>query len=231
MSQRTSNPTERAPILSVRNVTKQFETPAGSIDVLRGIDLDAAAGDSVAIVGASGSGKSTLLSLLAGLDLPTSGSIEVAGRDLARMSEGELARYRSAQLGIVFQQFHLMSGLTALENVSLPLDLEGVADAEERAAVVLEQVGLRDRATHRPGVLSGGECQRVAIARALIVEPAVLLADEPSGSLDPRTGARVEELLFELTERRGTSLVLVTHSDSLAERCDRCLQLVDGRLR
>jgi len=212
-------------------VTKQFETPAGLIDVLRGIDLDAASGDSVAIVGASGSGKSTLLSLLAGLDLPTSGSIEVAGRDLAQMSEGELARYRSAQLGIVFQQFHLMSGLTALENVSLPLDLEGVADAEERAAVVLEQVGLRDRATHRPGVLSGGECQRVAIARALIVEPAVLLADEPSGSLDPRTGAKVEELLFELTERRGTSLVLVTHSDSLAGRCDRCLQLVDGRLR
>ena len=212
-------------------MTKQFETPAGSIDVLRGIDLDASSGDSIAIVGASGSGKSTLLSLLAGLDLPTSGSIEVAGRDLARMSEGELARYRSAQLGIVFQQFHLMSGLTALENVSLPLDLDGVADAEERAAVVLEQVGLRDRATHRPGVLSGGECQRVAIARALIVEPAVLLADEPSGSLDPRTGSRVEDLLFELTERRGTSLVLVTHSDSLAERCDRCLQLVDGRLR
>jgi putative ABC transport system ATP-binding protein len=231
VSRRTSSPTEGARILSVRNVTKQFETPAGSIDVLRGIDLDAAPGDSVAIVGASGSGKSTLLSLLAGLDLPTSGSIEVAGRDLTRMSEGELARYRSAQLGIVFQQFHLMSGLTALENVSLPLDLEGVADAEERAAVVLEQVGLRNRATHRPGVLSGGECQRVAIARALIVEPAVLLADEPSGSLDPRTGARVEELLFELTERRGTSLVLVTHSDSLAERCGRCLQLVDGRLR
>jgi len=212
-------------------VTKQFETPAGLIDVLRGIDLDAASGDSVAIVGASGSGKSTLLSLLAGLDLPTSGSIEVAGRDLAQMSEGELARYRSAQLGIVFQQFHLMSGLTALENVSLPLDLDGIADAEERAAAVLEQVGLRDRATHRPGVLSGGECQRVAIARALIVEPAVLLADEPSGSLDPRTGSRVEDLLFELTERRGTSLVLVTHSDSLAARCDRCLQLVDGRLR
>lgn len=217
--------------MSVRGVTKKFETPAGPIEVLRGIDLDAIPGDSVAIVGASGSGKSTLLSLLAGLDLPTSGSIEVAGRDLARMSEGELARYRSAQLGIVFQQFHLMSGLTALENVSLPLDLEGVADAEERAAVVLEQVGLRDRATHRPGVLSGGECQRVAIARALIVEPAVLLADEPSGSLDPRTGETVEDLLFELTERRGTSLVLVTHSDSLAGRCDRCLQLVEGQLR
>lgn len=231
MSQRTATATDGAPILSVRNVTKQFETPAGLIDVLRGIDLDAASGDSVAIVGASGSGKSTLLSLLAGLDLPTSGSIEVAGRDLAQMSEGELARYRSAQLGIVFQQFHLMSGLTALENVSLPLDLDGIADAEERAAAVLEQVGLRDRATHRPGVLSGGECQRVAIARALIVEPAVLLADEPSGSLDPRTGSRVEDLLFELTERRGTSLVLVTHSDSLAARCDRCLQLVDGRLR
>ena len=219
-----------APILRVRNVTKHFDTPAGVIEVLRGIDLEASPGDSVAIVGASGSGKSTLLSLLAGLDLPTSGSIEVAGRDLVTMSEGELARYRASQLGIVFQQFHLMSGLTALENVSLPLDLEGVPDAEERAAAVLEQVGLRERATHRPGVLSGGECQRVAIARALVVEPAVLLADEPSGSLDPRTGETVEELLFDLTERRRTSLVLVTHSDSLAARCDRCLQLVDGRL-
>ena len=219
-----------APILRVRNVTKHFDTPAGVIEVLRGIDLEASPGDSVAIVGASGSGKSTLLSLLAGLDLPTSGSIEVAGRDLVTMSEGELARYRASQLGIVFQQFHLMSGLTALENVSLPLDLEGVPDAEERAAAVLEQVGLRERATHRPGVLSGGECQRVAIARALVVEPAVLLADEPSGSLDPRTGETVEELLFDLTERRRTSLVLVTHSESLAARCDRCLQLVDGRL-
>ena len=219
-----------APILRVRNVTKHFDTPAGVIEVLRGIDLEASPGDSVAIVGASGSGKSTLLSLLAGLDLPTSGSIEVAGRDLVTMSEGEIARYRSSQLGIVFQQFHLMSGLTALENVSLPLDLEGVPDAEERAAAVLEQVGLRERATHRPGVLSGGECQRVAIARALVVEPAVLLADEPSGSLDPRTGETVEELLFDLTERRRTSLVLVTHSESLAARCDRCLQLVDGRL-
>ena len=219
-----------APILRVRNVTKHFDTPAGVIEVLRGIDLEASPGDSVAIVGASGSGKSTLLSLLAGLDLPTSGSIEVAGRDHVTMSEGELARYRASQLGIVFQQFHLMSGLTALENVSLPLDLEGVPDAEERAAAVLEQVGLRERATHRPGVLSGGECQRVAIARALVVEPAVLLADEPSGSLDPRTGETVEELLFDLTERRRTSLVLVTHSESLAARCDRCLQLVDGRL-
>jgi putative ABC transport system ATP-binding protein len=219
-----------APILRVRKVTKQFDTAAGVIEVLRGIDLEAGPSDSVAIVGASGSGKSTLLSLLAGLDLPTSGSIEVAGRDLAVMSEAELARYRASQLGIVFQQFHLMSGLTALENVSLPLDLEGVPDAEERAAVVLEQVGLRERATHRPGVLSGGECQRVAIARALVVEPAVLLADEPSGSLDPRTGETVEALLFDLTERRGTTLVLVTHSESLADRCDRCLQLVDGRL-
>jgi putative ABC transport system ATP-binding protein len=214
----------------MRGVTKQFETPAGVIEVLRGVDLVAAPGDSVAIVGASGSGKSTLLSLLAGLDLPTSGTVEVAGIDLAGLSEGQLARHRAAELGIVFQQFHLMSGLSALENVSLPLDLEGLPDAEERAAAVLDQVGLHDRATHRPAVLSGGECQRVAIARALVVEPAVLLADEPSGSLDPRTGETVVNLLFDLAERRRTTLILVTHSDSLAARCDRCLRLVDGRL-
>jgi putative ABC transport system ATP-binding protein len=221
---------EGSAILRMQAVTKQFETRAGVIEVLRGIDLEASPGDSIAIVGASGSGKSTLLSLLAGLDLPTSGRVEVAGLDLAELSEGQLARHRAAELGIVFQQFHLMSGLSALENVSLPLDLEGLSDAEERAAAVLEQVGLRDRATHRPAVLSGGECQRVAIARALVVEPAVLLADEPSGSLDPRTGETVVNLLFDLAERRRTTLILVTHSDSLAERCDRCLQLVDGRL-
>lgn len=217
-------------ILRVCDLCKQFETPAGVIEVLRGVDLEAYPGDSIAIVGASGSGKSTLLSLLAGLDLPTSGSVEVAGRDLTQLSEAELARHRAAALGIVFQQFHLMGGLTALENVSLPLDLEGVPDAEVRAAAVLDQVGLSDRASHRPAVLSGGECQRVAIARALVVEPSVLLADEPSGSLDPRTGETIIKLLFDLAEHRGTTLVLVTHSDALATRCDRRLQLIDGRL-
>lgn len=218
------------PILRVRDLRKQFVSPGGVIEVLRGVDLEASPADSLAIIGASGSGKSTLLSLLAGLDMPSSGSVEVAGRDLGRMSEGELARYRAATLGIVFQQFHLMSGLTALENVSLPLDLEGVADAEGRASAVLEQVGLADRATHRPAVLSGGECQRVAIARALVVEPSLLLADEPSGSLDPRTGETVVRLLFELAERRRTTLILVTHSESLAARCGRRLQLQNGRL-
>ena len=167
--------------------------------MLRGVDLRVASGETVAIVGESGSGKSTLLSLLAGLDLPTRGRVRLDGADLAALGEGELARLRARRLGIVFQQFHLMSGLTALENVSLPLELQGVADAEARARAVLEQVGLARRAEHLPSRLSGGECQRVAIARALVVEPALLLADEPSGSLDAVTGEAVDRLLFELS--------------------------------
>jgi putative ABC transport system ATP-binding protein len=217
-------------ILEVEGVSKAFASPAGAIEVLRGVDLRVAAGETVAIVGESGSGKSTLLSLLAGLDAPSGGRVRVDGADLAGLGEAELARFRARRVGIVFQQFHLMSGLTALENVELPLELQGVADAERRARAVLEQVGLAARASHLPSRLSGGECQRVAIARALVVEPALLLADEPSGSLDARTGDAVDRLLFELVERRGTALVLVTHSERLAKACDRCLSLVGGRL-
>ena len=217
-------------ILEVDGVHKAFASPAGAIEVLRGVDLRVAGGETVAIVGESGSGKSTLLSLLAGLDVPTRGSVRLDGADLGALSEAELARFRARRIGIVFQQFHLMSGLTALENVSLPLELQGAPDAEARAREVLEQVGLTQRAQHLPSRLSGGECQRVAIARALVVEPALLLADEPSGSLDAATGAAVDRLLFELVERRGATLVLVTHSDRLAAACNRCLKLVDGAL-
>jgi len=217
-------------ILDVADVHKGFASPAGPIEVLRGVDLRVAPGESVAIVGESGSGKSTLLSLLAGLDAPSRGRVAVDGRDLASLSERELARFRASRLGIVFQQFHLMSGLDALENVSLPLDLQRAPDAEARAREALAQVGLADRARHLPSRLSGGECQRVALARALVVEPALLLADEPSGSLDAATGAAVDRLLFDLARRRGTTLVLVTHSERLADACDRRLQLEGGRL-
>ncbi|NQZ95211.1 MAG: ABC transporter ATP-binding protein [Myxococcales bacterium] len=216
--------------MSAVDVSKRFDTPAGPIDVLQGIQLEVARGETVAIIGESGSGKSTLLSLLAGLDAPTEGSIRVRGHDLGAMGESELARFRASELGIVFQQFHLMGGLTALENTSLPLELQRVEGAVEQARVALEHVGLSNRADHLPAKLSGGECQRVAIARALVVEPALLLADEPSGSLDARTGETVMALLFDLVKRRDTTLLLVTHSETLAASCDRRLQLVDGKL-
>ena len=209
---------------------KYFETAAGRIEILRGLDLEVAAGEPLAVLGESGSGKSTLLSLLAGLDAPTRGDVEIDGRSLGAMSEGELAAFRGRELGIVFQQFHLMGGLSALENVALPLELQGTADALTRARDALDQVGLSPRGDHLPARLSGGECQRVAIARAIVVEPALLLADEPSGSLDRRTGDAVNALLFDLVARRGTTLVLVTHSQALAEACDRRLHLEDGRL-
>ena len=211
-------------------MSKSFDTPAGPIYVLRDIAFEVELGETVAIVGESGSGKSTLLSLLAGLDVPTRGSIRVDGSDLGKMSEKDLAFFRASALGIVFQQFHLMSGLTALENVALPLELQGVSEAEDRASAALDHVGLAARADHLPAKLSGGECQRVAIARALVVEPALLLADEPSGSLDARTGKVVTDLLFDLVRRRSTTLLLVTHSEELASACDRCLELVSGRL-
>jgi len=217
-------------ILRAIAVEKEFETAAGVIPVLRGVDLGVESGESLAILGASGSGKSTLLSLLAGLDVPTRGRIEVEGQDLAHLAERELAAFRARRLSIVFQQFHLLGSLSALENVALPLELQRAPDAEQRAREALAQVGLLERAEHLPSRLSGGECQRVAIARALVVEPALLLADEPSGSLDERTGAGVMQLLFSLVERRRTALVLVTHSELLSAACSRRERLVAGRL-
>ena len=217
-------------VLRMEDVHKAFATPSGTVDVLCGADLEAKRGETLAVVGASGSGKSTLLSLLAGLDVPTRGRVCVEGLDLAELSEQQLSRYRGERLGIVFQQFHLMDGLSALENVSLPLELRGAPDAPQRAREALAQVGLSGRVGHSPARLSGGECQRVAIARALIVEPALLLADEPSGSLDERTGEAVVQLMFDLVSRRSTTLVLVTHSERLASACGRSLHLVAGRL-
>lgn len=217
-------------MLSARDVHKHFATPAGTLEVLRGVDLEVAPGETVAVLGESGSGKSTLLALLAGLDVPTRGSVRIDGQDTAGLSERELAALRARSIGIVFQSFHLMGGLSAEENVRLPLELRGDADAEARARAALAQVGLAARADHLPARLSGGECQRVALARALVVEPGILLADEPSGSLDERTGDAVDALLFDLVARRGTALVLVTHSERLAARCQRRLRLVGGRI-
>jgi putative ABC transport system ATP-binding protein len=217
-------------ILRVRDLHKEFAQPSGALVVLRGLNLEAARGETLAILGASGSGKSTLLALLAGLDSPTRGSIEVAGSDLASLDEAQLAEFRARRLGIVFQQYHLLGGLTALENAALPLELLGVRESGERARAALEQVGLAERLDHFPHELSGGECQRVAIARALVVEPALILADEPSGSLDAHTGDVVMSLLFDLVEKQATTLVLVTHNEALAARCDRRLLLRDGVL-
>lgn len=220
-----------APVtLRAIDVHKHFESPGGLLEVLSGVELAVEPGETVAIVGESGSGKSTLLSLLAGLDVPTQGVVEIEGQNLSELDESALAQLRARRVGIVFQQFHLMSGLTALENVSLPLELRYEADAEARARTALDQVGLGARADHLPSRLSGGECQRVALARALVVEPALLLADEPSGSLDEKTGDAVNALLFDLVARRKTSLILVTHSERLAAACDRCLRLAGGRL-
>ncbi|HXK26358.1 MAG TPA: ABC transporter ATP-binding protein [Myxococcota bacterium] len=217
-------------MLRAQDVHKQFATPAGPLEVLRGVDLEVAPGETLAVLGESGSGKSTLLALLAGLDVPTRGRIEIDGRDTAALSERELTSLRARRIGIVFQSFHLMGGLSAEENVSLPLELRGDRDARERARAALAQVGLSARAGHLPARLSGGECQRVALARALVVEPGILLADEPSGSLDEQTGEAALDLLFDLVSRRGTALVVVTHSEKLAARCRRRVTLRAGRL-
>jgi len=198
--------------------------------ILDGLSLRVSAGESVAIVGASGSGKTTLLSLLAGLDLPSAGEIRLAGESLTRLDEDGRARLRAGRVGFVFQSFQLLAGLTALENVMLPAELAGHADAEARARATLGQVGLGQRLGHYPHQLSGGEQQRVAIARAFAGEPRILFADEPTGNLDLATGNRIVELLFELNRSRGTTLILVTHDTTLAQRCQRVLTLRGGRL-
>lgn len=203
------------------------------VSVLR--NLDFAAGhpnrsETVAIIGPSGSGKSTLLAMLAGLDAPTSGTIRVAGQDLSKLDQAGLSRFRAKNLGIVFQQFHLMSSLTALENVRLPLEIAEIADATAIATSMLSSVGLGHRLQHFPAELSGGECQRVAIARALAVDPAIYLADEPSGNLDQKTGIQIMELLFERIKSKKSTLILVTHNEELAKWCDRRLILQEGRL-
>ena len=217
------------PLLQLQSVTKTYAHPGGEVRVLTGVECAFRRSETVAVIGPSGSGKSTLLALMAGLDRPTSGKVSLLGQDLSTLAERQLTALRARHLGIVFQQFHLMAHLTARENVALPLDLMGRPDADA-ADAALAQVGLGHRLNHYPHELSGGECQRTAIARALVVTPEILLADEPSGNLDQKTGDHVMALLFELTRDRGTTLVLVTHNEALAQRCDRRLLLRDGKL-
>lgn len=218
------------PIIAVERVTKQVQDSSGLLTILHEIDFSLTARQSAAIVGASGSGKSTLLSIIAGLDTPTSGTVKLAGIDLFVLDEDARAAVRAEKLGFVFQSFQLLANLTALENVMLPLELQGRRDARERATDMLGRVGLGERLRHYPRVLSGGEQQRVALARAFVVQPAVLLADEPTGSLDFATGEKVMELMFELNREAGTTLVLVTHDRGIAARCDRQLRIEAGRV-
>ena len=217
-------------ILSARNLSKVVPSAEGQLTILDDLSLQLAAGDSLAIVGSSGSGKSTLLGLLAGLDLPSSGSIDLAGHDFASLDEDQRARVRAEHVGFVFQSFQLLDSLNALENVMLPLELEGRADARQQAAELLDRVGLGQRLSHYPRQLSGGEQQRVAIARAFAAQPDVLFADEPTGNLDSHTGAHISDLLFELNKERGATLVLVTHDEHLAQRCNRLIRLEGGQL-
>lgn len=217
-------------ILSAHNLSKVVPTAEGELQILHALDLDIETGESLAIVGSSGSGKSTLLGLLAGLDLPSSGGVELAGQQLGELDEDQRARVRAEHVGFVFQSFQLLDSLNALENVMLPLELEGRRDARVLATGLLERVGLGERLHHSPRQLSGGEQQRVAIARAFAAEPAVLFADEPTGNLDTHTGQHISDLLFELNQERGTTLVLVTHDERLAARCRRRIRLEEGRL-
>ncbi|UVJ42433.1 ABC transporter ATP-binding protein [Pseudomonas sp. LS1212] len=217
-------------ILSARNLSKVVPSAEGELTILHRLSLELKQGDSLAIVGASGSGKSTLLGLLAGLDLPSAGSVTLAGQDLGSLDEDQRARVRAEHVGFVFQSFQLLDSLNALENVMLPLELDGRKDAREHARSLLERVGLGQRLSHSPRQLSGGEQQRVAIARAFAAEPAVLFADEPTGNLDSHTGERISDLLFELNQERGTTLVLVTHDVRLAHRCRRQIRLDAGHL-
>ncbi len=218
-------------VIIARHLSKVVDAPEAKLTILDDVSLSIARGGSVAIVGASGSGKSTLLSLMAGLDLPSSGEVVLAGQSLGGLDEDQRAALRAEQVGFVFQSFQLLDSLNALENVMLPLELEGRRDAAARARQLLERVGLGHRLSHYPRQLSGGEQQRVAIARAFASEPAILFADEPTGNLDAVTGAHITDLLFELNREQGTTLVMVTHDERLAQRCAAALHLEAGRLK
>jgi putative ABC transport system ATP-binding protein len=217
-------------VLEARELSKEVSSPEGRLAIVQKVSFAVHAGESAAIVGASGAGKSTLLALLAGLDTPSDGKVLLAGEDLTTLDEDGRARLRAERVGFVFQSFHLVPALTALENVMLPLELAGRSDAKTAALEALERVGLRERVGHYPRQLSGGEQQRVAIARAFVVRPAVLFADEPTGNLDTVTGGRIADLLFDLNTRSGTTLVLVTHDRALAARCNRVWVMEAGRL-
>ncbi len=223
-------PLKQRPAIALQNVQVTLPSRAGAVEILRGIDLEVASGEAVAVVGPSGSGKSTLLMVIAGLERATAGRVALDGTDLGTLDEDGLARLRAATIGIVFQSFHLVPTMTALENVALPMEFLDQSDALDVAKTALEDVGLTHRTSHFPGQLSGGEQQRVAIARALSTSPATILADEPTGNLDLATGASVMDLLFTLKARTGATLLLITHDRELAEACDRTVSLADGRI-
>ena len=238
MSESSVTPTEPvapvapvAPLIAVEGVCKSVTDSTGTLDILRDIDFQLAPKETVAIVGASGSGKSTLLSIIAGLDTPTRGTVRLAGQDLFALDEDGRAALRAQKIGFVFQSFQLMGNLTALENVMLPLELADRRDARKAATEMLAHVGLSERLGHYPKVLSGGEQQRVALARAFVMQPAVLLADEPTGSLDFATGETIMQLMFELNREQGTTLVLVTHDRAIAQRCERVITIEAGQAR
>jgi putative ABC transport system ATP-binding protein len=218
------------PVLSLKNASLSLDGNAGRVDILHGINLDIETAETVGLVGPSGSGKSSLLMLMGGLEQATSGTILALGHDLTAMNEDALARFRRDHMGVVFQSFHLIPTMTALENVATPLELAGVKDAFDRAADELADVGLSHRADHYPSQMSGGEQQRVALARASVARPQILLADEPTGNLDGANGAAIMDLLFGLRDKHGATLVLVTHSNTLAARCDRVIRLEDGHI-
>lgn len=217
-------------ILAINSLTKSVKTDGKTLDILYPMDLQVNAGDSLAIVGASGSGKSTLLSIIAGLDLPSTGEVYLKNNPLHQLNEEQRSAVRAQHVGFIFQQFLLINSLTALENVMLPAELAGMTDAEERAKALLAKVDLGDRMAHFPSQLSGGEQQRVAIARAFISQPDILFADEPTGNLDSKTGRHIADLLFEINEQVGTTLILVTHDPKLAARCKRQVTMDSGRL-
>ena len=217
-------------VLSCQGLHKRFKEGALDVQVLRGVDLQVHAGETLAIVGASGSGKSTLLSIIAGLDTPSTGTVKLAGVDIFAIDEDARAALRAQKVGFVFQSFQLLANLSALENVMLPLELAGARDAEKRAADWLARVGLGERVDHLPKQLSGGEQQRVAIARAFVADPKIVFADEPTGNLDTDTGAEIVELMFSLNREQGTTLVLVTHDPELAARCGHVVRLARGKV-
>ena len=220
----------QSPIILLKDVHLSLPSSAGLVHILKKIDLEVVKGETIGLIGPSGSGKSSLLMLLGGLEQATSGQVNVLGQDLTRLNEDTLARFRRSHMGIVFQSFHLIPTMTAVENVSTPLELAGISDAMERAEAELTEVGLAGRIRHYPAQLSGGEQQRVALARAAVMRPDVLLADEPTGNLDGKNGAAIMDMLFALREKYGSTLVLVTHDPILAKRCDRIISLSDGRI-
>ena len=219
------------PVVELENVHLKLASAAGEVNILRGVDLQVARGETVAVVGPSGSGKSTMMMIVAGLERPSGGRVRVAGEDLSALDEDGLALFRRRNVGIVFQAFHLIATMTALENVAVPLEFAGSADAFDIARERLKAVGLGERIGHYPGQLSGGEQQRVALARACAADPALLLADEPTGNLDAGTGGAIIDLMFELRQRRNATLLLITHDLELAARCDRTVRMLDGRIQ